>query len=253
MHRGGMALLCFDVLLCLVAPMDEDVEAIEKEKKALELGENLKAPLNLSALVELGTVHRGGTMFLAPENLSREPFPDLMRTILENYQADSDAIQCDSEELHECALKLLLAQVKYTNAITPWSQRSKQFVRFVGKSMDLHPAVAMIARLGCEVLAALHYGIFSTNSKLLSLPIDLTEETQATYAPGPEYPEEVRAWIPIANGPGLTELTKRGLLVNGEVVLGGKTMSQVLHLWLPTFYPKPSPEEDDRDEENASS
>jgi hypothetical protein len=98
--------------------------------------------------------------------------------------------------------------------------------------METHPTDGMVARLGCELLAALRYGIYSHSDQ-----------------PAEPAPVGVRVRVPVAGGAGADLLASRGLLVSGQVQLGGKTMAEVLHAWAPEDYPPPPPRPDEGEEE----
>jgi len=167
------------------------------------------------------------------------PLHELLRQVLAFHQAQTEAMLGEDDDLQQPALKLLVALVKYTTSVpssscTQTGDETNSLARIVCKALERHPSDGMLARLGCEVLAALCYGIYN--------PLE------------GEGVDGVLVHIPEARGAGAELLTQRGLLSEGQVVLGGKTMAAVLHSWMPeTYDPPPPPRDEDeghREEEN---
>ena len=230
-HRDGMATLCCETLLCLIAGNDDNSEVEEG-------GRQFVTPPNLQALRLLISVQKAVPMFL--EQLP--PLHELLRQVLAFHQAQTEAMLGEDDDLQQPALKLLVALVKYTTSVpssscTQTEDETNSLVCVVCKALERHPSDGMLARLGCEVLAALCYGIYN--------PLEPLEG---------EGFDGVLVHIPEARGAGAELLTQRGLLSEGQVVLGGKTMAAVLHSWMPeTYDPPPPPLDEDeghREEEN---
>ena len=227
-HRDGMATLCCETLLCLIAGDDNDSSSVVEEGAL-----HVVTPPNLQALRLLISVQEAAPMFL-------EQFPpmhELLRQVLAFHQAQTEAMLGEDDDLQQPALKLLVALVKYTTSVPSSScirDDTNSLVRVVCKALEKHPSDGMLARLGCEVLAALCYGIYK--------PLE------------GEGVDGALVHIPVAGGVGAELLTQRGLLSEGQVVLGGKTMAAVLHSWMPETYDPPNPPRDEdeghREEEN---
>jgi len=228
-----MAALCCEVLLCLVAG-DEGGE---------ESASTLPTPPNLGALSTVASVHLVATkqpLWIAtPSDVSGTSnvvptLAEVLRDALAFHQAQAEAMTGEDEALQQPALKMLVALAKYTTLIPPvgTSDTAESFVRVTSKAMETHPSDGMVARLSCEVLAALRYGIYWEEAPLSSPP------------------QEVQARLPVVvRGVNSELLTSRGLLIGDQLALGGKTMAAVLHAWLPDNYPPAPPSEEEEEEE----
>ena len=260
-HREGMARLCCESLLCLIAG-DEDEEEGEGEEREKEKGNGAPVrptPPNLDTLRALDSDPSG------PSPLLR-----LLCDTLALHQAQADAAPMilgagggsrEDDDLQQPVLMLMVALTKFSNALQladpssfssapvsgeepPQHQEEqskptlrREIVRVVCHAMETHPTDHAVARLGCEVLAATEY--------LLYAPPAPQDQAQA---------QALQTWLPVPGGPGKDVLAARGLLQGeGEgaaLLLGGKTMGSVLHAWMPATFPPPPPPEDKEDDED---
>ena len=250
-HREGMAALSCEVLLCLVAGDDEGEGEGGGGEEGAEKKASAPVPPNLAALAQLASIHHAAAArplwpLPAPEPAASPttgavlPLPLLLRDVLAFHQAQVEAMAGEDDELQQPALKLLFALAKFTapasadasSSGSGSSSDAASIARVCCKAMETHPTDGMVARLGCELLAALRYGVYSHSDQ-----------------PAEPAPVGVRVRVPVAGGAGADLLASRGLLVSGQVQLGGKTMAEVLHAWAPEDYPPPPPRPDEGEEE----
>lgn len=240
LHRDGMAALCCEVLLCLIAGEEYEDEPHGDADAAKPKAKTITPP-NLRVLDQLTVIHTQSSLF---SNSSNEPpLLELLCSVLSHHQAEVEAVRGEDDDLQQPVLKLMLALVKYTSAcssdpyvgddqelVSSGGSSLNSIVKVVTKAMECHSTDAMVARIGCEIIAAVHYQIYHASSN--------AETTRAA---------------PLPTGPGADVLLSRGLLKENNVLLGGKTMGAVLHAWLPRVYPPPPPIEEEESTDAATS
>ena len=179
----------------------------------------------------------------------------------------------DDSDIQVPVLKLLLAIVKYTTLLDgePWtgeaadshhaananrtrtpppppaaidikSNTGTDAVSVILSCMERHPSDLMVARLGCELLAAIHYRVYRTRDGEAEADPSRQHHDAVT-------PPGILGRIPDINPALSKELEARGLVTVDSgvpcVQVGGKSMAQALHAWLPGRYPEvPAPEEE---------